>query len=192
TVPSYTPRSVAECYARDPQRWGKSIMFFHRLDQCLECQRLLAERGFGSEVVTAKTNRERQLADFADGKVDVLINMSILTEGFDCPSLKTAFCRPSGKGCTVQMGGRVFRRHPDIDFKQVVQCQKTRHPFVKTAVPEEQYVWSDGAWRTLKINSHLAAVSRNALKKIANTQVELPRLVMMNRPRKTPWGFAPN
>ena len=33
----------------------------------------------------------------------------ILTEGFDCPSLKTVFCRPSGKSCTVQMGGRDFR-----------------------------------------------------------------------------------
>ena len=48
----------------------------------------LKELGIEAEVVTAKTDRDRQIADFAAGKFPVLINMLILSEGFDCPSLR--------------------------------------------------------------------------------------------------------
>lgn len=189
TIPDYTPESVAWFFSRDRQRWGKSLLFFHRYDQCLKCQRLLAAEGIHAEVVTGQTNRERQLDDFAAGRTDVLINMAILTEGFDCPSLKTVFCRPSGKGCTMQMGGRVFRQHAELPFKQIVQCKETRHPFVKTAVPDEQYVWLEGEWRTLKLNQQLGAISYNSLRLIAATRAELPAFVTRNRPQVNRFRF---
>jgi superfamily II DNA or RNA helicase len=189
TIPDYTPEAVAWFYQQDRQRWGKSLLFFHRYDQCLKCQRLLADGGIPSEVVTGQTDRERQLADFAAGRIDVLINMAILTEGFDCPSLKTVFCRPSGKGCSVQMGGRVFRQHAELPFKQIVQCRQTRHPFAKTAVPEEQYVWLDGQWRTLKLNQQLNQISHNSLRLIAATRAELPAFVTKNRPQVNRFRF---
>jgi superfamily II DNA or RNA helicase len=189
TIPAYTPESVAWFYLRDVERWGKTLLFFHRYDQCLKAQRLLAEAGVASEVVTSQTDRERQLNEFADGKFNVLINMAILTEGFDCPALKTVFCRPSGKGCTVQMGGRVFRKHPRLPFKQIVQCKETRHPFVKTALADEQYVWMEEDWRTLKLNEHLAAISHNSLRLIAASPVELPKFVTRNRAKPNRWQF---
>jgi superfamily II DNA or RNA helicase len=187
TIPNYTPESVAWFYARERQRWGKSLLFFHRYDQCLKCQRLLAGEGIAAEIVTGHSDRQRQLEDFAEGRVEVLINMAILTEGFDCPSLKTVFCRPSGKGCTVQMGGRVFRKHPWFAFKQIVQCKETRHPFIKTALADEQYVWMEEGWRTLKLNAQLAAVSDNSLRLIASSPVELPQFVRRNRTRPNRW-----
>lgn len=183
TMPEYTPRSVAECYAEDPDRWGKSLIFFHRLSQCQECYDHLARRGIRGEVVSADSDRERQLDDFAAGRVQVLFSMAILAEGFDCPSLRTVFCRPSGRSCTVQMGGRVFRKHPDHPFKQIVQCRSTRHPFPRTAAPAEQYIWQEGSWRTLRVNEHLAAIGRAALRVIAVSQAELPELVRKNRER---------
>jgi superfamily II DNA or RNA helicase len=189
TIPAYTPESVAWFFSRDRQRWGKSLLFFHRYDQCLKCQRLLAVEGIHAEIVTGHTDRERQLDDFAAGRTDVLINMAILTEGFDCPSLKTVFCRPSGKGCTVQMGGRVFRQHPELAFKQIVQCKETRHPFVKTAVADEQYVWLEGGWRTLKLNQQLGAISYNSLRLIASTRAELPEFVSRNPPQVNRFRF---
>jgi superfamily II DNA or RNA helicase len=187
TVDNYTPESVAECYARDPDRWGKSLIFFHRLRKCEQCHHLLSRLGIRGEVVTANTNRERQIEDFAAGKVQVLFSMAILAEGFDCPSLKTVFCRPSGKSCTIQMGGRVFRQHPGLPFKQIVQCRDTRHPFPRTASPAEQYVWMSGGWKTLKMNRHLAAISANALKVIATSNATLPKLLTQNRSRGGPW-----
>ncbi|QDU95234.1 DEAD/DEAH box helicase [Lignipirellula cremea] len=187
TIPEYTPSSVAQTYLRDPQRWGKSLLFFHRLDQCRECAAELAAAGVQADVVTASSNRERQLGDFLAGKTNVLINMSILTEGFDCPALQTVFCRPSGKSCTIQMAGRVFRQHADLPVKQVVQCKKTTHPMIKTAMADEQYVWLDDTWRTLRLNARIAEISYNARRMIANAQVNLPKIVAAHRSRPLPW-----
>jgi superfamily II DNA or RNA helicase len=177
TIPQYSPQSVAESYCSEQDRWGKSLLFFHRQEQCETCRDILTREGIVVEVVTGKTNRGRQIRDFATGKVQVLISMSILAEGFDCPSLKTVFCRPSGRSCTVQMGGRVFRKHPDLPKKQIVQCKNTRHPFPRTATPEEQYTWMDDGWRTLKLNSRLASISANALRAVARCPTQLPAAV---------------
>jgi len=188
TIPEYSPKAVANCYADDVPRWGKSLIFFHRLEQCIECRDVLLSRGIQVDLVTAKTDRQRQLADFHEGKTDVLINMAILTEGFDCPELKTVFCRPSSKSCTIQMAGRVFRKHEESPFKQVVQCKKTQHPIMKTAMPDEQYIWMDHQWRSLKLNSRIAEISLASRRLIANANVELPTLVAQNRTRNQhPW-----
>ena len=66
--------------------------------------------------------------------------MLLLAEGFDCPSIRTVFCRPSGKLCTIQMAGRALRKHADLPFKQIVQCEQTRHPFPRIMTPAEQYL----------------------------------------------------
>ena len=187
TINEFTPATVAQCYLREPQRWGKSLIFFRQLTQCSECWDILRRHGVRAEIVTAHTNRTRQLALFAAGKIDVLLNMAILTEGFDCPSLQTVFCRPSGRACTIQMAGRVFRQHPALPFKQIVQCRHTRHPFVKTAFADEQYTWSPEGWQTLKLNRRIAEISDLARQAIAQTPTELPPIVMQHRQRPLPW-----
>jgi superfamily II DNA or RNA helicase len=148
---------------------------------------LLTAGGARAEVVTARTNREQQIADFAVGRIDVLVNMAILTEGFDCPSLATVFCRPSGRACTIQMGGRVFRKHQPLPFKQVVQCRRTRHPFVRTALADEQYSWSGEQWLSLQLNRHIESISDRARQAIARSRTELPNLVAAHRTRALPW-----
>jgi superfamily II DNA or RNA helicase len=187
TIDQYTPETVAACFAREPERWGKSLVFFHRLVECEACRSILAAKGFRAEVVTARTDRQRQIDDFAAGKIDVLLNMAILTEGFDCPTLKTVFCRPSGRACTIQMAGRVFRNCAAIPAKQIVQCSRTRHPFVKTAMADEQYTWVNSGWQTLKLNRHIAAISDLARRAIARTDTSLPSVVARHRRRPMPW-----
>ncbi|NND96622.1 MAG: DEAD/DEAH box helicase family protein, partial [Pirellulaceae bacterium] len=123
TIPEHTPQRIANLLLSDPQRWGKSLVFFHRRNECDLLYLLLRQAGVSCEVVTASSNRERQIDDFAAGRVQVLINMAILTEGFDWPELQTVFCRPSGKGCTIQMAGRVLRTCHHVPVKQIVQCQ---------------------------------------------------------------------
>ena len=34
TIPRYAPAEVAESYARDWQRWGRSLIFFHKMQDC--------------------------------------------------------------------------------------------------------------------------------------------------------------
>jgi superfamily II DNA or RNA helicase len=178
TLPRYTPAAAVECFLRDRERWGRSLFYFHTLEQCAEADRLLRAGKARSEVVRGNSDRERQLDDFRAGRLDALSNCMVLSEGFDCPELKTVFCRPSCKGVTVQMAGRVLRRHPSLPFKQIVQCTKTRWPFQRTAAPAVQYLWADGDWRSLEANPLIHSVNHRTLQALAKIEVELPKYLV--------------
>lgn len=184
TLPEYSPRSVAECYCKDRKRWGKSIFYFHTLEQCHEAARLIRARRVRCDVVTGSSDRDAQIDAFRRGKLDVLINCVVLAEGFDCPELKTVFCRPSCKGITVQMCGRVFRKHVDVPVKQIVQCTRTRWPFQRTASAELQFVWTDGDWRTLTVNPLIDQVAGRTLRLLAQTEVTLPQYLVRRGVRR--------
>jgi superfamily II DNA or RNA helicase len=174
TIPVFNPQAVAEFYCNDRRRWGKSIAYFHTLDQCQACCSLLRQRGVRCDVVTGSSDRDTQIDAFRAGELDVLLNCMVLAEGFDCPELQTVFCRPSVKSLTIQMCGRAFRKHPRIAFKQIVQCQKTRWPIQRTASAAQQYLWVDNSWRSLKVNDQIDAITRRTLRALAHIDVKLP------------------
>jgi superfamily II DNA or RNA helicase len=184
TLPDYAPDTVAEFYLRDRQRWGRSILYFPNLRQCYAADAQLKQAGVRSDVVTGSSDREAQLLAFEAGDLDVLLNCVVLVEGFDCPLLRTVFCRPSCKGPTIQMCGRVLRKHPELPFKQIVQCRRTKWPFVRTAGAALQYAWVDGDWRTLEANPNINAISTRTLCALAQIQVELPRYVQQRLDRR--------
>ena len=133
TIPRHTPQERRRVLPARSAALGQELLYFHTLEQCHAADGLLRAGGVRSEVVTGDSDREAQLEAFRAGRLDVLVNCMMLSEGFDCPELKTVFCRPSCKGVTVQMAGRVLRKHPDLPYKQIVQCTKTRWPFLRTA-----------------------------------------------------------
>ncbi len=180
TIPRHTPAEVVACFLRDRQRWGKSLLYFHTLDQCDAADNLLKAAGVRSDVVTGASDRDAQLEAFRAGRLEVLTNCMMLSEGFDCPALQTVFCRPSCKGVTVQMGGRVLRKHPELPFKQIVQCARTPWPFQRTATAAVQYTWMNGGWRSLQINPLINEVNHRALQALARTNVTLPKFVVQN------------
>ncbi len=184
TIPNYTPEAVADCYLSDRPRWGKSVFYFHTIPQCEAAAARLRAGGAKVEIVTASGDRDAQLEAFEAGELDALVNCIVLAEGFDCPSLQTVFCRPSEKGITVQMCGRVLRKHPAVGCKNIVQCQKTRWPFVRTAGAEFQYVWTDGEWRSLTVNPRLQQVALSTMRTLANTPVELPEFLKKHAPAR--------
>jgi len=178
TIPTWTPETIAEFYAADPERWGKSIFYFLTTDECWELHHRFKALGVVSDVVTGATSvgyREEQLDAFRAGHTPCLINCMVLTEGFDDPTLATAWVRDSGKGPTMQMAGRAFRKHPTLAYKQVVQSKMTHWPMLRTAMPEQQYLWQSDEWRTLKVNPRLNEINNNARLVIALTTVELPK-----------------
>lgn len=183
TIPTYSPQTVADLYLSERERWGKSIVYLHTLGQCEELHQRLTTAGVKAEVVTGSSDREAQLASFETGEVDILINCMVLAEGFDCPSLKTVFCRPSTKGVTVQMCGRALRKFPALPIKQVVQCAKTPWPMIRTADARAQYIWSPEGWKSLTLNPLIEAVSMNVLRAIATNPVDLPEYVKKRQAR---------
>ena len=183
TIQEYTPASVAKAYCREPTRWGKTLMSFHTLKECRACQKLLTAQGIRAEVVSGQSDRETQIAAFHAGELDVLVNCLMLGEGFDCPDLKTVFCRPGCKPVTIQTCGRVLRNQPDLPFKQIVQCRDTPWPFTRTAGAVLQYVWMDEEWRTLQLNPRINDISWKVLKAMSHVQIELPKFLLKKRAR---------
>jgi len=71
--------------------------------------------------------------------------------------------------------------------KQVVQCKETKHPMVKTALADQQFVWNGSEWQTLQVNARIDAITDLSRKLIARGRVELPQVVAANRPRPNRW-----
>ena len=97
TLESWDPAGVAGAYLREADRWGQSLIFFRTRVECEACLSALEKGGVAAEVVTADSDRERQIADFEAGALQVLVNMSVLGEGFDCPSLRDGLVSPRGQ-----------------------------------------------------------------------------------------------
>lgn len=79
---------------------------------------ILNTKGFrAAEVNGESKNREEVLKDFSDGKLDILVNSMLLTEGWDCPIVDTiVVLRPTKvRGLYCQMVGRGTRLYPGKD-----------------------------------------------------------------------------
>ena len=150
----WTPENIANIYLQSRERWGMTVGYFRTKLECDECARLIREGGVPCEVVWAGSDQEAQIAAFISGDVPILLNMVILTEGFNANELKTVFVRPGSEGPTIQMAGRVLRPKP---FAQIVQNEATLHPFTNTASCERKFALNGGKWEERDAPSNKAA-----------------------------------
>jgi superfamily II DNA or RNA helicase len=186
TIPKWTVDEVVACYLREPERWGKSVFYWFTYEHALECTERLKAAGVRAELVTGSTDRDSQLARFESGETTCLVNMQILTEGFDSPSLKTVFVRDSQRGPTIQMCGRVFRKYPGIEFKQIVQSAMTHWPIQRTAAPAHAYVWmpDEKEWRSYAQSEAIEKVSMRVCITLAHTKTEMPAFIQKKMAEK--------
>ena len=92
---------MADTYCMQPDVWGKTVVFFLTIKAAKECSRLLNERGIPTGCVTGTGPRESLLKSFEAGELQVLTNVLVLTEGFDCLCDATEVLTPYGwKGFT--------------------------------------------------------------------------------------------
>jgi hypothetical protein len=110
--------------------------------------------------------------------------MSILSEGFDADDMKTVFIRPSSRLPAVQMGGRVLRKNDDHPVKQIVQCQDTRHPFVKTARAKSAWVQVGGEFRSLTKNENIEATARHYARQVVHADSALPAFMLARKSKR--------
>jgi len=224
SITEWTPKAVCDFYCADPCKWGKSIFYWLTRAQCHEFIQLMMARKdeviaklragrpdlpmqggvLGGkreadnfvEFVVGGQNKitEDQLALFRSGDIPCLVNMMMLTEGFNDPTLESAWVRDSGKGPTMQMAGRSFRMHPAFKdggddrfkFKRVVQSRNTKWPILKTAMAAEQYLWQSGGWKSLTVNPNLRRINNTARMAIASVQTQLPKFMMDKMGKKAP------
>ncbi len=164
---------------------GQISIFFKNLALCHEFHNLVTRAGRRIELVTGSSDREAQLERFENGETEGLVNCMVLTEGFDCPDLATVWVRDSQKGPTIQMGGRVFRNHESLPYKQIVQSVGTKHPFMRTALPDLQFIWRQNEWRSLTVNPKLLEINAAARWAIAHAPSDFPQwLNQRNKKRR--------
>lgn len=149
-LPHYGPQIVGECYLSAPEKWGKTLAFFPTVMECCQFRKVLADFGVACEVVTAESDKDRQLEDFMAGKVRVIANVSMLTEGFDQPDVQTIFARDASRLPTIQMCGRGLRKAEGKTHCTVVQSAKTPYLFERVTPAQRRFRLMNGQWMALQ------------------------------------------
>lgn len=131
------PRDVAEAialnknrnsqivnhYLQNQEKYDKTLVFALNVQHAIELKGIFAKYGVKSEFVVSsikdsftgvtlsKEHNKETLQAFKEGKLKVLINVNILTEGVDLPSVQTVFLtRPTISTILMtQMIGRALR-----------------------------------------------------------------------------------
>jgi len=126
--------SIVQEYVQNKDRYGKTLIFADRWFQCVYLKTKLLERGIKADAVYSRidadpgsadgrnqrtaSDNERILNEFKNGKdkqgrdkLDVLINVRMLTEGADVPSIRTVFLtrQTTSQILMTQMIGRALR-----------------------------------------------------------------------------------
>ena len=148
-IPNYGVDTVADFYLADPHRWGKCLVFFSTIAECVAFRERLAAVGIGCEVVTSDSDKESQIEAFASGRVQVVANVAMLTEGFDQPDVASIFARDASRLPTIQMCGRGLRRAPGKVACNIVQSANTNYLFERVAHPRNAFRWQQGRWLAL-------------------------------------------
>lgn len=106
----------------------RTIVFDSSVQSARATAAALSTAGFPSACIDGETDdatRSQAIADFGTGKVQVLTNVHVLTEGFDCPEAAVAiFARRFGAPSTyIQAGGRVARPAPGKTYGLIVDLR---------------------------------------------------------------------
>ena len=114
---------IVETYKAKQNDYGQTILFAVNVVHAIQLTSLFKKAGIKADfivssvkdaitgVTISREDNERKLEDYRNGKLQVLINVNILTEGVDLPKTKTVFlARPTVSSILMtQMGGRALR-----------------------------------------------------------------------------------
>ena len=148
-MPTYGVEAVAEHYLSSPEKWGKSLVFFETIAECVAFKAIMEAGGVPVEVVTGDSNKDVQMEAFERGLVRVIANVAMLTEGFDQPDLMSIFARDASRLPTIQMCGRGLRTAPGKDACNIVQGGTSKYLFERVAKPKNAFRWQQGHWLAL-------------------------------------------
>jgi superfamily II DNA or RNA helicase len=85
---SWSPEDCAKRIAS--RKFKKGITYCRTVQDCAETAQLLRARGVSACVISGEMDerdRKKSVEEFVSGRVSVVCNHSILTEGFDCPEV---------------------------------------------------------------------------------------------------------
>ena len=118
---------IVETYRAKQNEYGQTILFAVNVVHAIQLTTLFKKAGIKADFIVSsvkdsitgitisREDNERKLDDYRNGKLQVLINVNILTEGVDLPKTKTVFlARPTVSSILMtQMVGRALRGTAD-------------------------------------------------------------------------------
>jgi superfamily II DNA or RNA helicase len=184
-IKDWSPQIVGQTFLAEQERWGKSIFYFKNAQLCFELEKILKDAGVPCAVLLGSLGtavKDKIYSDFEDGTIKALINVYLLTEGFDAPDLKTVWVRDSSKLPTVQMSGRVLRKCPEWPDKvaNIVQPENTPYPYARTAKPRKQFVWDNDSWKSIEAGPQVERMASVVTRVIMPMQIVLPKFLDTN------------
>ncbi|MEH2315549.1 DEAD/DEAH box helicase family protein [Nostoc sp.] len=123
----HTYVSNKDAYGKTKDAYGKTIIFADRWFQCVYIKQKLLEKGIKVDAIYShidadpgsaearnkrtQSDNQRILDEFKNGKLDVLINVRMLTQGVDVPNVQTVFItrETTSSILMTQMIGRALR-----------------------------------------------------------------------------------
>lgn len=114
---------IVRQYLENRSRYRQTLVFALNQDNAIALNKIFRNAGIKSDYVISSVRdafrgvtlspkeNERKIRQFAEGELDVLINVNILTEGTDLPAVQTVFLtRPTNSSILMtQMVGRALR-----------------------------------------------------------------------------------
>jgi len=181
-LPEWNVELAAKVFCEAAERWGKTLVFFQTIRECQAFKRILEDQGIGCEVVTAQSNRDSQLDAFIAGDVQVVANVSVLSEGFDLPELQSVFLRDASRLPTIQMAGRGLRRADGKTHCNLVQNSTSPYPVERIAVPAEGFRYMKNKWLSCSGNTQIILDTlEQSMKLLEGRKIHLPRYLSSGR-----------
>ncbi len=114
---------IVETYKTKEKEYGQTILFAVNVIHAIQLKELFNKAGISADYVVSsvkdavtgvtisREDNEKKIDEYREGRLQVLINVNILTEGVDLPQTKTVFlARPTVSSILMtQMVGRALR-----------------------------------------------------------------------------------
>ncbi len=140
-------RLIVDEYVRNARKYAKTVIFAFDIPHAMLLARQLAEAGVAARPLHSQLparQRWETLRQFSASsrKLDVLVNVVMLTHGVDVPDIKTVFlCRPTASDILFsQMVGRGARRAPDKDKFYLVEFTDNADRFLPEIVNAREFL----------------------------------------------------
>ncbi len=184
-LPVYDAATAASVFCADPALWGKTLAFFQTIEECRMFSSRLKAAGISCEVISAKSNKDALLQAFLSDGLQVLANVSVLSEGFDLPELRTVFTRDASRLPTIQMVGRGLRKAPGKSHCNIVQSEEAAFQVEKMASPARSFRLVKDQWRSCSDDTQVIKDTvAQSLELLPHRLVRLPQSLAQPRPRK--------
>ena len=116
------------------------------------------------------------------GDVQVVVNVSVLSEGFDLPELQSVFLRDASRLPTIQMAGRGLRRADGKTHCNLVQNSTSPYPVERIAVPAEGFRYMKNKWLSCSGSTQVILDTlEQSMKLLEGRKIHLPRYLSSGR-----------